>query len=130
MQHFACFGPKQSSSLECVQRPRDGPAVFIFSGKASSFPTPLHSVPTRVVDMSERLYKVHAEIIICSRELKYTMRNEFKVTLYSSLCGCVSYFSQLSDSGQKLGEDVRHSYHQLVLMLVEALQGFGSLNEK
>lgn len=41
-----------------------------------------------------------------------------------------SFFSQLSDSGQKLGEDVRHSYHQLVLMLVEALQGFGSLNEK
>lgn len=41
-----------------------------------------------------------------------------------------SYFSQLSDSGQKLGEEVRHSYHQLVLMLVEAVQGFGSLNEK
>ncbi|XP_053187523.1 zinc finger ZZ-type and EF-hand domain-containing protein 1 isoform X2 [Scomber japonicus] len=41
-----------------------------------------------------------------------------------------SYFSQLSDSGQKLGEEVRHSYHQLVLMLVEAVQGFNSLNEK
>lgn len=44
-----------------------------------------------------------------------------------SLC---SYFSQLSDSGQKLGEEVRQSYHQLVLMLVEAVQGFSSLSEK
>ncbi|XP_062414058.1 zinc finger ZZ-type and EF-hand domain-containing protein 1 isoform X3 [Pungitius pungitius] len=41
-----------------------------------------------------------------------------------------SYFSQLSDSGQKLGEGVRRSYHQLVLMLVEAVQDFSSLNEK
>ncbi|KAF3706699.1 Zinc finger ZZ-type and EF-hand domain-containing protein 1 [Channa argus] len=41
-----------------------------------------------------------------------------------------SYFSQLSDSGQKLGEEVRHSYHQLVLMLVAAVQDFNSLNEK
>ncbi|KAM9348292.1 zinc finger ZZ-type and EF-hand domain-containing protein 1 [Symphorus nematophorus] len=41
-----------------------------------------------------------------------------------------SYFSQLSDSGQKLGEEVRSSYHKLVLMLVEAVQGFSSLNEK
>uniref|UniRef100_A0A671TYH1 Zinc finger ZZ-type and EF-hand domain containing 1 n=1 Tax=Sparus aurata TaxID=8175 RepID=A0A671TYH1_SPAAU len=41
-----------------------------------------------------------------------------------------SYFSQLSDSGQKLGEEVRRSYHQLVLMLVEAVQGFSNLNEK
>ncbi|KAK5859119.1 hypothetical protein PBY51_003209 [Eleginops maclovinus] len=41
-----------------------------------------------------------------------------------------SYFSQLSDSGQKLGEEVRRSYHQLLLMLVEAVQGFSSLNEK
>uniref|UniRef100_A0A3Q3Q0Q2 Zinc finger, ZZ-type with EF hand domain 1 n=1 Tax=Monopterus albus TaxID=43700 RepID=A0A3Q3Q0Q2_MONAL len=41
-----------------------------------------------------------------------------------------SYFSQMSDGGQKLGEQVRHSYHQLVLMLVEAVQDFSSLNEK
>ncbi|RVE63589.1 hypothetical protein OJAV_G00137730 [Oryzias javanicus] len=41
-----------------------------------------------------------------------------------------SYFSQLSDSGQKLGGEVRSSYHQLVLMLVEAVQNFNSLNEK
>ncbi|XP_072302754.1 zinc finger ZZ-type and EF-hand domain-containing protein 1 isoform X2 [Eucyclogobius newberryi] len=41
-----------------------------------------------------------------------------------------SYFSQLSESGQKQGEDVRRSYHKLVLMLVEAVQGFNSLNEK
>uniref|UniRef100_A0A8C5GIX1 Zinc finger, ZZ-type with EF hand domain 1 n=1 Tax=Gouania willdenowi TaxID=441366 RepID=A0A8C5GIX1_GOUWI len=41
-----------------------------------------------------------------------------------------SYFSQLSDSGQKLGEDVRRSYHQLVLMLVEACHSFSDLNEK
>ncbi|XP_070699308.1 zinc finger ZZ-type and EF-hand domain-containing protein 1 [Pempheris klunzingeri] len=41
-----------------------------------------------------------------------------------------SYFAQLSDSGQKLGEEVRRSYHQLVLRLVEAVQGFSSLNEK
>ncbi|XP_068457200.1 zinc finger ZZ-type and EF-hand domain-containing protein 1 [Clinocottus analis] len=41
-----------------------------------------------------------------------------------------SYFSQLSDSGQKLGEEVRRSYYQLVLMLVEAVQGFSGLNEK
>lgn len=41
-----------------------------------------------------------------------------------------SYFSQLSDSGQKLGEEVRSSYHQLVFMLVEAVQGFSGLNEK
>lgn len=41
-----------------------------------------------------------------------------------------SYFSQLSDNGQKLGEEVRSSYHQLVLMLVGAVQGFSNLNEK
>ncbi|KAG7515736.1 zinc finger ZZ-type and EF-hand domain-containing protein 1 [Solea senegalensis] len=41
-----------------------------------------------------------------------------------------SYFSHLSDSGQKLGEEVRRSYHHLMLMLVEAVQGFSSLNEK
>ncbi|XP_015252043.1 PREDICTED: zinc finger ZZ-type and EF-hand domain-containing protein 1-like isoform X1 [Cyprinodon variegatus] len=41
-----------------------------------------------------------------------------------------SYFSQLSDSGEKLGEEVRRSYHQLVLMLVEAMQAFNDLNEK
>lgn len=41
-----------------------------------------------------------------------------------------SYFSQLSDSGNKLGVEVRHSYHQLVLMLVEAVQSFSNLNEK
>ncbi|XP_077596261.1 zinc finger ZZ-type and EF-hand domain-containing protein 1 [Stigmatopora nigra] len=40
------------------------------------------------------------------------------------------YFSQLSNSGQELGKQVRHSYHQLVLILVEAVQGFNSLNEK
>nr|XP_019941221.1 PREDICTED: zinc finger ZZ-type and EF-hand domain-containing protein 1 isoform X3 [Paralichthys olivaceus] len=40
------------------------------------------------------------------------------------------YFSHLSDSGQKLGEEVRRSYHHLVLMLVEAVQGFSGLNEK
>ncbi|XP_056141323.1 zinc finger ZZ-type and EF-hand domain-containing protein 1 isoform X2 [Lampris incognitus] len=39
------------------------------------------------------------------------------------------YFSQLSGSGQELREEVRHSYHQLVLMLVEAVQGFSGLNE-
>lgn len=52
--------------------------------------------------------------------------------LYSkiSFCFVSSYFSQLSDSGQQLGEEVRRSYHQLVLMLVEAVQGFSSLNEK
>ncbi|XP_057676700.1 zinc finger ZZ-type and EF-hand domain-containing protein 1 isoform X1 [Corythoichthys intestinalis] len=41
-----------------------------------------------------------------------------------------SYFSELSDSGRKLGKQVRQSYHQLVLILVEAVQGFSSLNEK
>ncbi|XP_061104197.1 zinc finger ZZ-type and EF-hand domain-containing protein 1 isoform X3 [Conger conger] len=41
-----------------------------------------------------------------------------------------SYFAQLSGSGQELREEVRRSYHQLVLMLVEAVQGFSALNEK
>ncbi|XP_029924268.1 zinc finger ZZ-type and EF-hand domain-containing protein 1 isoform X2 [Myripristis murdjan] len=41
-----------------------------------------------------------------------------------------SYFSQLSGSGQELREEVRRSYHQLVLMLVVAVQGFSSLSEK
>nr|XP_049597636.1 zinc finger ZZ-type and EF-hand domain-containing protein 1 isoform X2 [Syngnathus scovelli] len=41
-----------------------------------------------------------------------------------------SYFSQLSDSGRELGEQVRRSYHQLVLILVQAVQGFSSLNDK
>lgn len=45
-------------------------------------------------------------------------------------CLFFSYFSQLSDCGQKLGTEVRLSYHELVLMLVEAVQGFSSLNEK
>ncbi|CAL8266701.1 unnamed protein product [Merluccius merluccius] len=40
------------------------------------------------------------------------------------------YFSQLSGSGQELREEVRRSYHQLVLMLVEAVHGFNGLNEK
>ncbi|KAM6970616.1 zinc finger ZZ-type and EF-hand domain-containing protein 1 [Aplochiton taeniatus] len=41
-----------------------------------------------------------------------------------------SYFSQLSGSGQELREEVRKSYHRLILMLVEAVQGFSGLNEK
>ncbi|XP_056313919.1 zinc finger ZZ-type and EF-hand domain-containing protein 1 [Danio aesculapii] len=41
-----------------------------------------------------------------------------------------NYFSQLVGSGQEMRERVRHSYHQLVLMLVEAVQGFSALNEK
>lgn len=41
-----------------------------------------------------------------------------------------SYFSQLAGSGQEMRELVRHSYHQLVLMLVTAVQGFSALNEK
>uniref|UniRef100_A0A672LIS6 Zinc finger ZZ-type and EF-hand domain containing 1 n=1 Tax=Sinocyclocheilus grahami TaxID=75366 RepID=A0A672LIS6_SINGR len=40
------------------------------------------------------------------------------------------YFSQLVGSGQDMRELVRHSYHQLVLMLVEAVQSFNALNEK
>ncbi|KAJ3588924.1 hypothetical protein NHX12_009777 [Muraenolepis orangiensis] len=40
------------------------------------------------------------------------------------------YFTQLSGSGQELREEVRRSYHQLVLMLVEAVRGFNDLNEK
>uniref|UniRef100_A0A672L7F8 Zinc finger ZZ-type and EF-hand domain containing 1 n=1 Tax=Sinocyclocheilus grahami TaxID=75366 RepID=A0A672L7F8_SINGR len=41
-----------------------------------------------------------------------------------------NYFSQLAGSGQEMRELVRHSYHLLVLMLVEAVQGFNALNEK
>ncbi|KAJ8412355.1 hypothetical protein AAFF_G00126910 [Aldrovandia affinis] len=41
-----------------------------------------------------------------------------------------SYFAHLSGSGQELREEVRQSYHQLVLMLVEAVQSFSALNEK
>uniref|UniRef100_A0A671K9G3 Zinc finger ZZ-type and EF-hand domain-containing protein 1-like n=1 Tax=Sinocyclocheilus anshuiensis TaxID=1608454 RepID=A0A671K9G3_9TELE len=41
-----------------------------------------------------------------------------------------NYFSQLVGSGQEMRELVRHSYHQLVLMLVEAVQSFNALNEK
>ncbi|XP_046876692.1 LOW QUALITY PROTEIN: zinc finger ZZ-type and EF-hand domain-containing protein 1 [Hypomesus transpacificus] len=41
-----------------------------------------------------------------------------------------SYFSQLSGSGQELREEVRRSYHRLVLLLVEAVQGFSGLHEK
>uniref|UniRef100_A0AAY4E5U1 Zinc finger ZZ-type and EF-hand domain-containing protein 1 n=1 Tax=Denticeps clupeoides TaxID=299321 RepID=A0AAY4E5U1_9TELE len=41
-----------------------------------------------------------------------------------------SYFSQLLGSGQQLRERVRAAYHRLVLMLVEAVQGFSSLDEK
>ncbi|XP_031428595.1 zinc finger ZZ-type and EF-hand domain-containing protein 1, partial [Clupea harengus] len=41
-----------------------------------------------------------------------------------------SYFSQLSGCGQELREQVRSSYHRLVLMLVEAVQSFSSLNAK
>uniref|UniRef100_A0A1A8Q997 Zinc finger, ZZ-type with EF hand domain 1 n=1 Tax=Nothobranchius rachovii TaxID=451742 RepID=A0A1A8Q997_9TELE len=44
--------------------------------------------------------------------------------------GDAGYFTQLSDSGHKLGEEVRRSYHQLLLMLVEAVQSFSSLNEE
>ncbi|XP_056603284.1 zinc finger ZZ-type and EF-hand domain-containing protein 1 isoform X1 [Triplophysa dalaica] len=41
-----------------------------------------------------------------------------------------NYFSQLAGSGKEMRELVRHSYHLLVLMLVEAVQGFNALNEK
>ncbi|XP_077096835.1 zinc finger ZZ-type and EF-hand domain-containing protein 1 isoform X2 [Siphateles boraxobius] len=41
-----------------------------------------------------------------------------------------NYFSQLAGSGQEMRELVRHSHHQLVLMLVAAVQGFNALNEK
>uniref|UniRef100_A0A8C2KV24 Zinc finger, ZZ-type with EF hand domain 1 n=1 Tax=Cyprinus carpio TaxID=7962 RepID=A0A8C2KV24_CYPCA len=41
-----------------------------------------------------------------------------------------NYFSQLVGSGQEMRELVRHSYHLLVLMLVEAVQSFNALNDK
>ncbi|TRY99292.1 hypothetical protein DNTS_003987 [Danionella cerebrum] len=41
-----------------------------------------------------------------------------------------NYFSQLVGSGLDLRDLVRDSYHHLVLMLVEAVQGFSALNEK
>uniref|UniRef100_A0A672LP28 Zinc finger ZZ-type and EF-hand domain containing 1 n=1 Tax=Sinocyclocheilus grahami TaxID=75366 RepID=A0A672LP28_SINGR len=53
--------------------------------------------------------------------------NSFSEVLRDLLC---FYFSQLVGSGQDMRELVRHSYHQLVLMLVEAVQSFNALNEK
>ncbi|XP_066513503.1 zinc finger ZZ-type and EF-hand domain-containing protein 1 [Hoplias malabaricus] len=41
-----------------------------------------------------------------------------------------NYFSQLSGCGLELKEQIRRSYHQLILMLVEAVQSFTSLNDK
>ncbi|KAM9441391.1 zinc finger ZZ-type and EF-hand domain-containing protein 1 isoform 2-T2 [Clarias gariepinus] len=41
-----------------------------------------------------------------------------------------NYFSQLSGCGPDLKELVRSSYHQLIRMLVEAVQGFSKLNDK
>ncbi|XP_053474575.1 zinc finger ZZ-type and EF-hand domain-containing protein 1 isoform X2 [Ictalurus furcatus] len=41
-----------------------------------------------------------------------------------------NYFSQLSGCGLDLREQVRSSYHQLIRMLVEAVQGFSELNDK
>ncbi|KAI5089285.1 zinc finger ZZ-type and EF-hand domain-containing protein 1 isoform X2, partial [Silurus meridionalis] len=41
-----------------------------------------------------------------------------------------NYFSQLSGCGPDLKDRVRSSYHQLIHMLVEAVQGFSKLNDK
>ncbi|XP_049325560.1 zinc finger ZZ-type and EF-hand domain-containing protein 1 [Astyanax mexicanus] len=41
-----------------------------------------------------------------------------------------NYFSQLSGCGLELKEQIRRSYHQLILMLVDAVQGFNALNDK
>uniref|UniRef100_A0A3B4C7N7 Zinc finger, ZZ-type with EF hand domain 1 n=1 Tax=Pygocentrus nattereri TaxID=42514 RepID=A0A3B4C7N7_PYGNA len=41
-----------------------------------------------------------------------------------------NYFSQLSGCGPELKEQIRRSYHQIILMLVEAVQGFSALSDK
>ncbi|XP_048874070.1 zinc finger ZZ-type and EF-hand domain-containing protein 1 [Brienomyrus brachyistius] len=41
-----------------------------------------------------------------------------------------SYFTQLSGSGQEVQDEVRQSYHQLVQMLVDAVQNFESIGDK
>ncbi|KAI4877405.1 hypothetical protein NFI96_011706 [Prochilodus magdalenae] len=41
-----------------------------------------------------------------------------------------NYFSQLSGCGAELREQIRRSYHHLILMLVEAVQGFTALSDK
>ncbi|XP_076867897.1 LOW QUALITY PROTEIN: zinc finger ZZ-type and EF-hand domain-containing protein 1 [Brachyhypopomus gauderio] len=41
-----------------------------------------------------------------------------------------NYFSQLSGCGPELKEQTRRSYHQLILMLVEAVRGFSALDDK
>uniref|UniRef100_A0AAY5EHD3 Zinc finger, ZZ-type with EF hand domain 1 n=1 Tax=Electrophorus electricus TaxID=8005 RepID=A0AAY5EHD3_ELEEL len=41
-----------------------------------------------------------------------------------------NYFSQLSGCGPALKDQIRRSYHQLILMLVEAVQGFSALSDK
>lgn len=81
--------------------------------------------------MSERLHQVCVEDKIVQNTLLFYLHLKSSITLelLMSFVSC-SYFSQLSDSGQKLGEEVRRCYHQLVLMLVEAVQGFNTLNEK
>nr|XP_015223248.1 PREDICTED: zinc finger ZZ-type and EF-hand domain-containing protein 1 isoform X1 [Lepisosteus oculatus] len=41
-----------------------------------------------------------------------------------------SYFAQLAGSGHRLRDEVRQSYHDLVLILVDAVQGFSILDDK
>lgn len=49
------------------------------------------------------------------------------VTLLPSVC---SYFAHLEGCGAPLHKEVRDTYYQFVLLLVEAVKGFRSINDR
>ncbi|KAL0994771.1 hypothetical protein UPYG_G00126960 [Umbra pygmaea] len=132
-------------SFRSVEDPRTSPSV------KERYPLLKHilnfmkdqALTTVCVQQMLSLNKAQAQSVCAALEtVQQCLRSLGKPHLFQAPCilflqellACqkdfTSYFSQLSGSGQALREKVRQSYHQLVLMMVEAVQGFSKLNEK
>ncbi len=118
---------EEGPGSECVWGAGARPAVYTHPGETAPLPGTLYFVSTGTLGVSERFHQVCYVIVSDGTNIwLLSWYHNFN----SSLSFFLSYFSQLLGSGQEMRELVRHSYHLLVLMLVEAVQSFNALNEK
>lgn len=127
-------GSEESAGSECVWGAGARAEVYTHPGETASLPGTLYFVSPGTLGLSERFHQVcypnkWAVISYGTNNIYYGSSSSILIIILT-LSFFLSYFSQLAGSGQEMRELVRHSHHQLVLMLVAAVQGFNALNEK